>query len=147
MSGSRTMSPTSATAAPRRSCTGSFPGRREHVRQARALITAFLDGCPIADDAILLLSELAANAVAHSASGTPGGTFIVRARVDDDGCLRAEVEDQGSGWDGNLGTAEAPHGLFLLRTLSAACGTRRGEQGWVTWFSLTVPATGNAPPS
>jgi hypothetical protein len=141
------MSPTSATAAPRRSCTRSFPGRREHVRQARAFITAFLDGCPAANDAVLLASEIAANAVAHSASGRPGGTFTLRARVDGDGCLHAEVEDQGSGWDGNLGTAEAPHGLFLLRALSAACGTRRGEQGWVTWFALAVPATEKAPPS
>jgi anti-sigma regulatory factor (Ser/Thr protein kinase) len=110
----------------------------DQVRRARGLLAALLDASPTADDAVLLVSEIATNAVAHSASGTPGGTFILRARADHDGCIHAEVEDQGSRWDGNIGAAEAPHGLYLLRTLSAACGTRRGEHGWVTWFTLTA---------
>ena len=117
--------------------TWSFPGRPEQLRHARALLAGFLDGYPAAADAILLISELAANACAHSASGTPGGTFTVRARLRGTH-LHAEVEDQGSTWDGTLTATQAPHGLYLLRTLSAACGALPGAQGWITWFTLTA---------
>jgi hypothetical protein len=39
-----------------------FPARADQVREARAFLRAALDGCPAADDAILCISELAANA-------------------------------------------------------------------------------------
>jgi anti-sigma regulatory factor (Ser/Thr protein kinase) len=123
---------------PRRICQWSFPGRRDQVGRARAFLAQFLDGCPVADEAILLVSELASNAVAHSASGQPGGTFTVRACIGDGGSLYAAVEDQGSRWSGDVTTAESPHGLYLLRELSATCGTRRGKQGWVTWFTIAT---------
>jgi serine/threonine-protein kinase RsbW len=132
-----------ATIAPRppHICEWSFPGRRDQVGQARAFLAQFLDGCPVADDTVLLVSELAANAVAHSASGQPGGTFTVRARIRDTGTVDAEVEDQGSRWSGDVSTAECPHGLYLLRAFSATCGTRRAEAGWVTWFTISAPAS------
>jgi hypothetical protein len=117
-------------------CTRSFPGHPGQIGRARALLNDFLDGYPAADDAALLVSELCTNAVIHSASGQPGGTFTVRAHLSGT-YLHAEVEDQGgSTWDGCLSGAGAPHGLFLLRTLSAACGTLPGAHGWVTWFTL-----------
>ena len=122
----------------------SFPGRADQIRRARGFLAALLDGHPAAADAVLLASELAANAVAHSASGQPGGTFTLRACLDD-GCVHVEVEDQGgSAWDGDLSAAEPPHGLYLLRALSTACGARRGEHGWVTWFSIAAPAAWQA---
>jgi anti-sigma regulatory factor (Ser/Thr protein kinase) len=117
----------------------SFPGTAAHVGQARAFLAAAADGFPAADDAVLLVSELAANACAHTASGLPGGAFTVRAEVCPGVCLHAEVEDQGSGWDGDIGAAESPHGLFLLRELSDDCGARRGEHGWVVWFTIARP--------
>jgi len=119
-----------------RGCAFSFPGRRDQVRQARALIARFLDGHPAADDAVLLVSELAANACAHSASGRPGGTFTVRAEMGDGARVYVEVEDEGSSWSGTFGKIESPHGLFLVRSLAAECGTRPGARGWVTWFVL-----------
>ena len=63
-------------------------------------------GCPVADDAVCLLSELCANAILHSDSGKTGGTFTVRARHVVDRYVRGEVEDQGSDWHGDL-TASA----------------------------------------
>jgi serine/threonine-protein kinase RsbW len=126
---------------PRR-CAGSFRGRLDQVRHARAFIAAFMGGCAATDDAMLLIGELCANAVMHTGSGKPGGIFTVRA-VLADRCMGAEVEDQGSTWDGRLDDAECPHGLFLLRQVAADCGTRRGAEGWITWFTLGCPALRN----
>jgi serine/threonine-protein kinase RsbW len=127
-----------ATSASWRACTQSFPGRLDQVRETRAFLARFLDGCPASADAVLVISELAANAIAHSASSRPGGAFTLRASLPGDGYLHAEIEDHGSGWDGNIGTAEPPHGLYLLRALSATCGTRPGIHGWVTWFTIAT---------
>jgi two-component sensor histidine kinase len=90
---------------------------------------------------VLLISELAANACAHSGSSRPGGSFTVRAELCHVGSLYVEVEDQGSEWDGNISAAKPPHGLFLLRELSDDCGARRGKQGWITWFTIAIPAS------
>jgi len=134
------------TAVSRSTCEQSFPGQPGQVRRARALLTRFLSGCPAGEDTVLLVSELATNAIAHSASGYPGGTFTVRARLSDTGRVYAEVEDQGSGWDGNLASGEPPHGLYLLRQLSTTCGTRPTPHGHITWFTITATnATGQEP--
>ena len=121
---------------PGRYCVGTFPGQREQVGQARAFLAAFLGGWARTDDAVLLIGELGANAVVHTGSGAPGGLFTVRASLSG-AWLQAEVEDQGSTWNGRLEDAECPHGLFLLRQLSARCGTRRTRKGWATWFVLS----------
>jgi hypothetical protein len=120
-------------------CAGSFRGRLDQVGHARAFISAFMGGCAATDDAMLLISELCANAVMHTSSGKPGGIFTVRAVLADH-CMCAEVEDQGSTWDGRLDDARCPHGLFLLRQVAADCGTLRGAEGWITWFTLGYPA-------
>lgn len=135
--------PPPVTAVSWQNCARSFPGRPDQIRHVRVLLRDFLGSYPAADDAVLLISELAANACAHSASGQPGGTFTVRAHLCGT-CLHAEVEDQGSRWNGNLSAAEPPHGLYLLRALSTACGTIPGTCGWITWFTITGPATGQA---
>lgn len=127
------------TPAPPHAYSRSFPGTPAQVHQARTFLTETIKGFPEADDAVLLLSELCANACAHTASGQPGGTFVVRICAWPGAHLHAEVEDQGSAWDGDLSAAQPPHGLFLLRALSTECGTRRGEHGWITWFTIASP--------
>ena len=84
---------------PGRFCLGMFPGQREQAGQARAFLAAFLGGWSRVDDAVLLIGELSANAVVHTGSGAPGGLFTVRASLTG-AWLRAEVEDQGSSWNG-----------------------------------------------
>jgi anti-sigma regulatory factor (Ser/Thr protein kinase) len=131
-------SPSATSAAPAGATVErSFPGHYSHLSHARTLIARFAHGYPAADDVILLVSELCANAVTHSASGQPGGTFTIRARRCGTTCVYAEVEDQGSTWNGNLTTARSPHGLYLLQQLSTHSGTRPGPHGWITWLTIT----------
>jgi hypothetical protein len=56
--------------------TGTYPGRPEQVRDARRAVARHLAGCLRADDATLVVSELASNAILHSASR--GEFFTVR---------------------------------------------------------------------
>ena len=133
------MPPGFITSFPRRGCAFSFPGHRDQVGRARAFVAQFLGGHPATNDAVLLVGELAANACAHSASGLPGGIFIVRAQVSNTARVYVEVEDQGSSWTGSFRNIESPHGLYLVCSLAAECGTRRGARGWVTWFVLGRP--------
>ena len=68
-----------------RCCEQVFPARPEQVSAARRFVAGCLAGTPVADDAVLCVSELAGNCVSHSASGNPGGTFTVRVeRYDGD---------------------------------------------------------------
>ncbi|MGW4644561.1 ATP-binding protein [Sphaerisporangium sp. NPDC004334] len=55
----------------------SFLGTSPSVREARRFVTTFLAGWPIVESAELIVSELAANAVRHTASGRFGGQFQV----------------------------------------------------------------------
>lgn len=130
--------PPAAPASPALTWQRTYPGRKDQAAEVRASLRSFLRDWPLADDAITLVSELAANAISHSRSRQPGGRFTARAQLHPDGSLHAQVEDQGSDWDGDLSAAECPHGLYLLRALSTACGTRPGDQGWVTWFALAA---------
>ena len=57
----------------------TFCGRADQVGQVRRDLARHLAGCPAADDAVLIASELAANSVTHSAS--QGEFFTVRCQV------------------------------------------------------------------
>jgi len=120
----------------------TFPGTADQIGRVRAALRPLLRDCPIADDIILLLSELCANAVAHSASGKPGGKFTVRLQHFRGEYVRGEVEDEGSHWDGNLwDSARDASGLFLVVKLASACGVAHGaEWNRVVWFRSEYPA-------
>lgn len=75
-----------------------FDGTAEKVRVARSWLRETMRNwgvcAEIQDDAVLVLSELASNAVTHSLSGAPGGTY--RAVLDvDDTRMRITVIDLG----------------------------------------------------
>ncbi|MGW4667092.1 ATP-binding protein [Streptosporangium sandarakinum] len=55
----------------------TFPGRADQIPEARRFVRFLLEGSPRRDDAEQIVAELAANAVARTASGQPHGTFIV----------------------------------------------------------------------
>lgn len=118
-----------------------YPGTINQVRHVRAALREFLGDCPVADDAVHLLSELSANAILFSDSGKRGGTFTVRAEHFLDSYVWGEVEDQGSTWDGNLSrSARHPHGLYLLERLASDCGVERIMRVHVVWFRIDYPS-------
>src|SRR5260370_30149244 len=57
--------------------TRAFPGTPGHVPEARRWVRDFLPDCQAADSVLLILTELAANAVTHTRSRRPGGTFTI----------------------------------------------------------------------
>jgi anti-sigma regulatory factor (Ser/Thr protein kinase) len=64
-------------------CARSFAGTAASVGVARAWVREVLPaGCGRVDDVLLVVSELATNAILHSASGTPGGRYAVQLEVD-----------------------------------------------------------------
>lgn len=78
--------------------TGMYPGRPDQVRDARRAVARHLAGCPALDDAVLITSELASNAVLHSASR--GEFFTVRAsgtRITSGSRLKTSVAPGGPG--------------------------------------------------
>ncbi len=73
-----------------------FSGVPEQIRKACGQIRDFLDGCPVADNVVLIVSELATNAtIVHSPSRD--GVLAVRVKRYDT-CVYLEVEDAGSPW-------------------------------------------------
>ncbi len=73
----------------------AFPGLAEHVRRAREFASFLLADLPDVDDAVLVVSEFAANALRHTASAQPGGLFLLEIRRWADGATVA-VTDEGS---------------------------------------------------
>lgn len=115
----------------------TFAGTPQSVTCARKRIWDYLADCPLADDACLIVSEFASNAVLHSLSRI--GTFTVR-------CERfstyiwVEVEDDGGDWcrpepDGR------PHGLDIVSLLVGEGGwgiERQGNGQCITWARLEL---------
>ncbi len=58
-----------------------LPRIRFYVRRVRADLAALVDGCPLADDLIMIASELAANAIIRSSSHELDGEITVRALI------------------------------------------------------------------
>jgi anti-sigma regulatory factor (Ser/Thr protein kinase) len=123
----------------------AFTGTTDQIRHVRTALRHILKDCPVADDIVLLVSELSANAVAHSNSREPGGRFIVRLQHVRGEYVCGEVEDEGSDWDGDLGdSARNASGLFIVLNLASSCGVAHGlGRNRVVWFRKDHPATGD----
>jgi serine/threonine-protein kinase RsbW len=105
------------TPAARPSWQRTFAATPAHIGQAREFLATLLDGHPAADEAVLCLSELVTNAVLHSASARPGGTFQVSVCLRA-GMLRVEVEDGGGPWrTATTGDVLGGRGLIIVDSL------------------------------
>ena len=109
----------------------SYVGKANQVRHARAFLARVLEGFPLVDDAVLLISELCANVVQHSSSGNPGGMFTVHAEVHEGQYVWAEVGDCGGLWTIKDDRDGRGHGLGIVREIAADWG-RDGDQRWIT---------------
>ncbi len=98
--------------------------------------------CDVGTDAVvLMLSELATNAVLHAS--TPFDVTV--AVAPDASSVRVDVNDGAGGYPVPLEPdADAPHGrgLHIVRTLADAWGIemRRGQPGKTVWFCASLAA-------
>jgi anti-sigma regulatory factor (Ser/Thr protein kinase) len=118
----------------------SYGGRPEQVRQVRADARDLLAGCPAADEVILCLSELAANAVLHSNSGRPGGTFTVRIGSRPGAHVHIEVEDDGGPWLAPAPDPDSGRGLDIIGALAAEWGVATSRAGRTVWARFDWPS-------
>jgi hypothetical protein len=120
----------------------SYNGLADELRKVRAFLATILYGCPVADDAVLLGNELAANAVRHSASRRPGGRFTVRVVVYERDYVWIEVQDDGGPlWRAQSPDGEPWHGLDVVRLIAGEdkWGIEGNPAGWVVWVRLDWP--------
>jgi serine/threonine-protein kinase RsbW len=127
----------------------TFPGLPEQVGQARLFTTSVLAGRPEADTAALVVSELATNALRHTASGNPGGTFLVVVWARGDG-VRVAVYDLGSAGAPAITPASggelraSGHGLVLVAMLAKEWGATRTRSGRRVWAELAAADSAGA---
>ena len=101
--------------------TAAYPGRTDQLYRVRRAVAGHLAGCAAAADAVLVASELAANAILHSRSRA--GHFTVRTELHPDH-VRIEAEDFGGPWRRRAPDGR-PHGLDVIEALT-------GPDGWGT---------------
>ncbi|UXY21937.1 ATP-binding protein [Streptomyces cynarae] len=117
----------------------AFPGVAEQVANARHFVAALLDGHGPVDDAVLVVSELAANAVRHSLSGKVGGWFLVVVGFGDDH-VRIEVVDEGGERVPHLcdvtSQEEGGRGLLMIASCAKDWGVKNWPNGRCVWADL-----------
>jgi anti-sigma regulatory factor (Ser/Thr protein kinase) len=93
----------------------------------------------MADEVILCASELAANAVLHSRSRLPGGTFTIRATVNPGDHAQIEVEDNGGPWTPGIRDGAGHHGLDIVNALAADWGIDDNHAARTIWARFDWP--------
>ncbi|MBF9073676.1 ATP-binding protein [Streptacidiphilus fuscans] len=132
---------------PRRSHWLELPAERSSVAVARHRIAEQLDAWSVPrstrNDAILLLSELATNAVVHTASTRMlcGAALLpdgrIRVEVHDDTPARCTLPSVPDAADA-CGDEESGRGLFIVQQLADAWGIARSTctSGTFVWATL-----------
>jgi anti-sigma regulatory factor (Ser/Thr protein kinase) len=114
----------------------TYLGRPAEVAQVRHDLTRHLEDCPAAADAVLIASELAANAILHGRSARQSFTIRCHARP---GQIRIEAEDAGGPWRRRT-PGDRPHGLDIVQALTGPdrWGTQTaGTGGRIVWAELS----------
>ena len=117
----------------------TFAAEPHQVALARLYLVDLLDGWRATDDAVVCLSELATNALLHSRSARPGGTFTVHAYRYPE-IWRVGVSDKGGTWlpCGEPGADRlTSRGLAIVAALAARVGIEPyGPSGRLVWFEI-----------
>lgn len=100
-----------------------FPGKSDQLAAVRRFVRSEFARHPALDDAVIAASELAANAIQHTASGHDAGSFIVHLGTMSSRSVCILVMDQGGSTEptarGADMEAESGRGLDLVTALSA----------------------------
>ena len=116
-----------------------LPERLADVRQYLRDTLGDVDGV---DDVVLVASELAGNAIRHSRSGEPGGTFTLQVAAFTD-CWYVRVDDEGGASNpepAKPGDAdESGRGLPVISALARAWGTFGSSGGRTMWAEVAYP--------
>jgi anti-sigma regulatory factor (Ser/Thr protein kinase) len=119
-----------------------FRGEPGQVREARAFVARQLAGCPARETLLTCVSELSANAIAHTASGA-GGMFSVEVLRPGDGVACVAVTDAGGPGEPAArpadDDAEGGRGLALVAACSSRWGHRAAGHGRTVWAEATWP--------
>jgi anti-sigma regulatory factor (Ser/Thr protein kinase) len=116
-----------------------YRGIIDQARHVRADLAKVAADCPVADDLVLLASELSTNAILHSRSGHPDRTFTVRATLYPGDYAWVEVIDQGGTWAADEFDDEHGRGLAIVAAIA-------GDGNWgidgdaacrAAWFRLS----------
>lgn len=120
----------------------TFEGRPERLAEVRERVRRAIGDVDGADDVVLVASELATNAILHTASGWPGGSFVLELAEFMDG-WHVRVSDQGglrrAKWGGQGDDAEAGRGLPVVAALARAWGVIGDGGGRIVWAEVAYP--------
>jgi serine/threonine-protein kinase RsbW len=128
-----------------------FAGVPAQVAEVRRFVSFLLAGCPARDALVSCASELAANAIVHTASGD-GGFFSVEVACPRTGVARVSVTDAGGPTepraagapvtDGPAGVVSLPvcgMGLALVAACSSQWGFGDTGAGRTVWAEASWP--------
>jgi serine/threonine-protein kinase RsbW len=107
----------------------------------RRWLTSLLPECAARDELLSVATELGSNALEHTASGTPGGSFTVQVAWRQS-MVYVAVTDGGSRGEPRViedPDAERGRGLLLVHGLSARTGWTGDERGRVVWAQIPWP--------
>ena len=116
----------------------TFHGRPDQVSAVRRAVAAYVNGCPRADDIVLIASEFSANAIVHSDSKDEFFTIRVDAYP---GYVWIECEDLGGPWH-RKPEDDRPHGLDIIQALTGPDNwgvATTGDGDRVVWARLDLP--------
>jgi anti-sigma regulatory factor (Ser/Thr protein kinase) len=103
----------------------TFPGRADQIARAREFTKRVLGPCPVTDEAVLLVSELATNAVKHTSTADGGQFQVTICRTGTS--LLIGVSDNGSAKTPEPGPldpeSETGQGLGLVDLIADRWGT------------------------
>jgi anti-sigma regulatory factor (Ser/Thr protein kinase) len=117
-----------------------FPGRPDQIAHARDFTRRVLRPCPVLDEAVLLVSELATNAIEHTATADEGSFH--ETIYQGDSSLLIAVTDDGSDNVPRPGhqadtLAESGRGLELVELIADRWDHCGDGQGCTVWFELS----------